>query len=90
MNGTEHIFKAIEAAGVTMAAFAKLTGISRVSLYRWRDGNVVTDQLRLKLASSYADKLTKATAAGRLPLLGVSPKERIAMLRKVIAETMKK
>ena len=73
-----------------MAAFAKLTGISRESLYRWKAGNPVTDQLRLRLATSYATKLGEATQAGKLPLKKVSPKERIGMLRAIIAETIHK
>jgi hypothetical protein len=42
----------------------------------------------LAQATSYASRLELAVAAGKLPLVGVSPKERIALLRRVLTETM--
>jgi DNA-binding XRE family transcriptional regulator len=73
-----------------MSAFAKLTGISRETLYRWKKGNAVTDTLRLNLAHTYARHLDTAAKAGDLPLKGVSPKERTKVLRAIIAKVMRK
>ncbi len=88
-DATKHIFEILDRAGIGMLAFAQLTGISRESLYRWKKGNVVTDKLRLNLASTYARHLDTAAAAGHLPLQGVSPKERTRVLRELIAKVRK-
>lgn len=84
------IFKALEDSEVSITDFSRLTNISRTSLYAWKRGNNVADNLRLGIAVSYAARLGKAVEIGRLPLIGTYPiSERIQVLKSIIAEVNK-
>lgn len=83
----EFIFKAAEASQVTMTDLARLTGISRETLYRWRQGRAISDVLRLNIAYQYALRLEKACRSGKLPIKDKLKKDqRLKVLRKVVAE----
>lgn len=82
-----YIFTTIEKAGVSFTDFARITKISRETLYRWKGGGTVKDMLRLDLAYTYALRLEKACRAGRLPLVNkLKAEQRLKMLRTIIAE----
>lgn len=89
MNQTDKIFAALEASGVSMSDFARLTTVTRSTLYKWKDGTVsnIRDRRALSIALAYADKLTLATEAGRLPLKEVYRiSKRVSVLRSIVAE----
>lgn len=87
----EYIFKAREVAEVTYTDFAKLTRISRETLYRWRNGAPAKDELRLGIALTYAVRFEKACRAGLLPLKDkLNADMRLKTYRKIVAEMAKK
>jgi len=80
------IFEALERAKVSMTDMAKITGISRVTLHRWKSGGVVTDRIRLNLAYGVAVRLNKACELGKIPLINrLKSEERIARLRNIVS-----
>lgn len=84
------IFAALEKAGVSMTDFARLTGVSRASLYNWRSGANVTDMIRLRDAYAFALRLSKAVEMKKLPLVGMYQlTERIKVLKQIIADANK-
>lgn len=88
MNTTT-IFSALDASGVSICDFARLTTISRVTLHRWKahGGCNIRDQRALRIALTYADRLTKAFEAGRLPLKDrYLTAQRLKVLQGIIAE----
>lgn len=87
----QYIFKALDISEVSLADFADLTNISRVTLHRWRGGLRPTDKLRLKLAYTWAQRLETACRDGRLPLPEkLKRTERVAAVRKIVAELSQK
>jgi predicted transcriptional regulator len=81
------IIKTLEESEVSITDFARLTNISRTSLYAWKKGQNVADKLRLSVAFNYALRLAKAVENKRLPLVGMySVAERIKTLKVIIAE----
>ncbi|MFA5429497.1 MAG: hypothetical protein WC279_14935 [Sulfurimonas sp.] len=85
------IFTTLDKARVRMIDFARVTRITRETLYRWKGGGNITDELRRDIAYSYALRLDKAVAAGKLPFANKLKKdERVVALRKIIAETASK
>lgn len=90
MTNTEKvnfIFATLEKAGVRVTDLARLARVSRESLYRWKRGAAVSDMLRLDLAYTTTLRLKTALDRGKLPLHDVKPKERTAMLRRLIMES---
>lgn len=86
-NKIEYIFEAIDKAGVTYIDFSRITRISRATLYQWKKGGAIRDKLRLDLAYVTATRLEKGCVHGRLPITDkLKPKQRIKVLRKIIAE----
>jgi transcriptional regulator with XRE-family HTH domain len=80
------ILKALEASGVSMTDFARLTGVSRTSLYAWKRGGHVADRLRLTVAFNTAVRLDRAAEQKMLPLEDMySVAERLAELRRIVA-----
>jgi hypothetical protein len=87
----EYIFKAVDVAKISLTDFSRLTGISRETLYRWKDGRNITDKLRLDLAYTVATRMEKACRLGKLPLTDRLEKEqRVVVLRKIIREMASK
>jgi hypothetical protein len=85
-----YIFKAIDASGIYMVDFARITGISRESLYRWKKGMNVSDMLRLNMAYKTAERLEKLCRDGLLPLADSHrPEKRLQVLRMIIKDSMK-
>jgi len=85
------VFDVIDKADVSQTDFARLTRISRETLYRWRTGGRITDRLRLDIAYSYALRMEKAIAAKRLPIPDRLKKEqRVGALRQIIADMASK
>jgi len=85
LEQVEKIFAAMAISGIYVSDFAKLTGISRTSLYKWRNGEAITDKIRLNLAASTADRLAWAVEKKRLPLSEVmSAKERVQALKRIV------
>ena len=83
----KYIFDAASNAKVSMTDLALLTGISRETLYRWKDGKPAKDKLRLGIAYTIATRLVKACGLDELPLKNKLKKEpRVAVLRKIITE----
>lgn len=81
------VMQAREASAITWAAFAALSGISRVSLYRWTKSLQPKDKLRLNIAYTLATRLNKAVEAGLLPIeQKLKPKEKLTYLRKIVAQ----
>lgn len=81
------IFDALEKSGVTMSDFARITRISRVTLYRWKTGNAITDQLRLDLAYNTAVRFKKACKHDMLPLVDkLKPVKRVQVLRNIVIQ----
>jgi hypothetical protein len=64
----DFIFKTLAASGVPIKTFATITSVSRTTLHSWKNGNNVTDQLRLNLTYNMARRLAKAVEANKLPL----------------------
>ncbi len=82
----KYIFNAIAIASITMTDFARITRISRETLYRWRSGGAITDMLRLDFAYGNARRIEAACRSGKLPLTDKLKKEaRVDRLRKIIA-----
>ena len=85
------VFDVLDKAGVRMTDFARVTRITRETLYRWKNGGNITDELRRDIAYTYALRLEKAVAAGRLPFTDTLKKEqRVVTLRKIIADMASK
>lgn len=80
-----YIFKAVETSNIFLTDFGRLTGISRETLYRWKDGGNITDKLRLDLAYTVATRIEKACRLGKLPLTDKLKKvQRVVVLRQII------
>lgn len=60
-------FSIIDRAGITQAQYAKLVGVSRVSVSSWTRGSRPRDNLRSRIALSNA-ALERAIEAGDLPI----------------------
>ena len=87
----DYIFEALEKSGVSMTDFSKITRISRETLYRWRNGNMIKDMLRLDFAYTAANRLEKGCRNGVLPLTDKLKKDaRIPRLRRIIADMASK
>jgi hypothetical protein len=87
----DYIFNAVDISEVSLTDFCRLTGISRETLYRWKNGGNVTDKLRLDLAYTVATRMEKACRLGNLPLTDRLKKEqRLVVLRKIIREMASK
>ncbi len=77
-------FSAIASAGLTQAEFAKLVGVSRVTVNTWVRGKMhphhfISDKVDAALA-----RLRKATRAGTLPLRGTRRSDRLALISAVV------
>jgi DNA-binding XRE family transcriptional regulator len=80
------IFATIGKAKVSMTDFAKITGISRVTLYRWKNGGPINDKIRLNLAYGVAIRFNKACEDGKLPLANkLKAVPRVALLRSIVS-----
>ena len=89
MNQIDKIFAALDASGVSVSDFARLTTVSRSTLYKWKDGTVsnIRDRRALSIALAYADKIQQAVAAKRLPLTETYRiTKRVSVLRGIISE----
>ena len=85
------IFDVLSKTGVRMIDFARVTRITRETLYRWKGGGNITDELRRDIAYTYALRLDKARAAGKLPFANKLKKnERVLALRNLVAEMANK
>jgi hypothetical protein len=81
----------LDSSGVTITDFSRLTRISRETLYRWKDGANITDNLRLDLAYNTALRLEKACREGKLPLFEkLKAPARIKLLRSIVSEMGRK
>ena len=82
----KYIFECVGKAEVNLIDFARLTQISRNSLYRWkREGNA-TDNIRVQLADSAAQRLEMACRNGLLPLTDrLKAEKRFDVIRKIVA-----
>lgn len=84
----DFVMRALQASGVNITDFSKLTQISRTTLHKWKRGQHASDQLRLNVAFNYAIRLDKAVESKKLPLQGTwAADERLEALRNVIAKT---
>lgn len=82
-----YIFEALEKSGVRVTDFSKIVGVSRPTLYSWKNGGTIADRLRLDLAYTAARRLETACRLGKLPLVDrFKPEPRRKILRKIIAE----
>lgn len=82
-----YILDCIEKADVSFTDFSLISGISRETIYRWKNGGTVRDRLRFNMAYTLATLLEKACRAGRLPLTDKLKSEaRVKVLRKIVAE----
>ena len=87
----KYIFEALENAEITFSDYSRLTSITRQTLYNWKAGNPVSDRLRLDFAYSMAARITRAHRMGKLPLTDkLKTAQRIAVLRKIIADMARK
>ncbi len=87
----KYIFESVEKSGVSMVDFSRITGISRETLYRWRNGSPVSDKLRLNLAYTIAVRLEKACRAKKLPLKDkLKIDQRIHTLKRIVASMASK
>ena len=85
------IFAALDRSQVSIADLAVLAKVSRETLYRWKNGNNITDRLRLDLVYTIASKLNTAVDRDALPLTGHrKPQERRELLRDIIKKTTSK
>lgn len=81
------IVKTIEDAGVTLTEASKILPVSRATLHNWKSGVTHGEQLRTKLASSYANLLHLAMEQGRLPLPDDMPRtERLAAIKRILRD----
>ena len=88
---TQYIFEALDKSGVSMTDFARITRISRETLYRWKKGANITDRLRLDLGYTCALRLEKACRLGKLPLTDkLKAVQRLKVLRRIIASMSNK
>lgn len=87
----QYILAAIEKAEVSMTDVSRLTGVSRVTLYRWKNEANIKDKLRLNMVYTMAQRFEKACRAGRLPFPNkLKVEQRIGALRKIVAEMAQK
>ena len=83
-----YIFEAIEKSGVSLVHFARLTQISRNSLYRWKRTGEAHDVIRVQIAYTAAQRLEIACRAGKLPIAeGIVKDERFNAIRKIVASS---
>jgi len=83
----KYILDALNTSEVSVTDFSTLTSISRVTIYRWRNGGEVKDELRLNLAYNTAMRLNKAVQHQRLPLTDRLKKDqRVQVLGSIIRE----
>lgn len=88
---TDYIFKCAEIAKISMTDLARITGVSRETLYRWKKGRPINDHLRLNIVYQYALRMEKACRIGELPLSNKYKKEqRLKVLRKIVADMASK
>lgn len=84
----DFIFKTLEETGLSMVDLSELTKISRPSLYRWRNGENITDMFRLNFVYNMSLRLKKATQIGKLPLKDkLKRPQKIEVLKKIVHET---
>lgn len=82
-----YIFEAIEKAEVSLVDFARLTQISRNSLYRWKRTGEAHDKIRVNIAYVAAQRLEKACREGHLPLPDkLKRDQRFDVVRKIVAQ----
>ena len=70
MSNTDfkNLSKLLDSAGISVAEAALLFKVSRPTLYSWREGHAPTQGLLLANAERLIRTITKAIAAGDLPL----------------------
>ena len=66
-------FDIIKRAGIYHREFAKLVGVSRVTVSLWVLGRQTPSPLARDKAQSVLDAIEAATTAGNLPLVGRGP-----------------
>ena len=82
------IFEVVERTKVSMIDMARITNVSRTTMYRWRDGENITDEFRLNYVYQISLRMNKAYQIGKLPLKNKFKKdERIKVLKQIISET---
>ena len=83
----QYILNALDRSEVSITDFSTLTSISRVTIYRWKNGGEVKDELRLNLAYNTATRLNKAVQNDRLPLTDRLKKDqRVQVIGSIIRE----
>ena len=83
----ELIFSAIEAAQVSITAFSEITGVSRVTLHRWKNTRPTKgiDRLRFSNAYNVAVRMRNAIKTGDLPLPEtIERKQKLNTMKRII------
>jgi len=80
-----YIFEVLQTTAVGITDFSRLTGISRMTLHRWKKGGHVKDTLRREIAYKTALRLEKAKTWNELPLVdSYKPAMRTKLLRTIV------
>jgi hypothetical protein len=66
-EAVDFIFATLDESGVNVTDFHRLTGVSRVTLYNWKNTREASDMFRLGYAHQVAEKLHKAVEDKKLP-----------------------
>lgn len=82
-------FDIIKKAGLTTGDFAKIAGVSRVTVSLWVNGHALPHKLHSGLIARLLDALEVEVDIGSLPLQGVARDERLQAIRKILTKRLK-
>lgn len=82
-------FDIIKKAGLTTGDFAKIAGVSRVTVSLWVNGHALPHKLHSGLIDRLLHALEVEVDIGSLPLQGVARDERLQAIRKILTKRLK-
>lgn len=82
-------FDVIKKAGLTTGDFAKIAGVSRVTVSLWVNGHALPHKLHGGLISRLLLALEKEVEEKSLPLQGVSKEDRLHAIRNILNKRLK-
>lgn len=82
-------FDIIKKAGLTTGDFAKIAGVSRVTVSLWVNGHALPHKLHSGLIDRLLQALEVEVDIGSLPLQGVARDERLQAIRKILTKRLK-
>lgn len=79
----------LEEAGLSLSDYARLLGVSRVTIHSWSKGKANPHKLLANKNNKLMSAVTAAVALGDLPLLDVPRSERMSKLKGVLVRHLR-